>query len=71
MDPITQGLALLTEALKTFNSLQAGKPPEQIKAEGIIAWGVAKSLIKVILDIAPEEQAKPIRDALLAAGIKL
>jgi hypothetical protein len=63
MDPSIY-FAFATELLKAFNMAQANKPPEQIRSEAIIAWGIAKPILRVIL---PPEIKKAIEDG----GIKL
>jgi hypothetical protein len=59
MDP-TIYFAFGTELLKAFNAAQANKPAEQVRAEAIIAWGIAKPILRAIL---PPEIKKALEEA--------
>ena len=66
MDPtlILSLIPLITEILKTFNLTQAGKPAEQVRAEGLIAWNLAKPILNIVLPVE-------VKKALADNGIKL
>jgi hypothetical protein len=63
MDPSVY-FAFATELLKAFNMSQANKPPEQVRSAAIIAWGIAKPILRALL---PPEIKKALEDA----GVKL
>ena len=53
-------LELVTQILKTFNLVQEGKPPEQVKAEWIIAFSLFKSIVGPFL---PPDVVQKLKDA--------
>lgn len=63
MDP-TAIFAFGTELLKAFNAAQANKPPDQVRAEAILTWGIVKAILKPFLTT---EQKKELE----AAGVSL
>ena len=64
MVELLAALAFATEALKAFNMAQANKPAEEVRAEMLIAWGIAKPILRIFL---PPD----IQKALTEAGVKL
>ena len=49
MDPVTAVANLITEILKTFNAAQANRPPDQVKTEALVMWGMIKPILKLFL----------------------